>query len=390
MLSAILLLAGQAPGAITTPLEAPFKLADDAIVVDVSLNGKLASLLFDTGFGGYFIVSDQVDIGPHSGKTTLRDFVGQFEAYTVNVKSIQVGQLRQSGRNVEAVQQPVGHMSQSYGTHTEGIMGLSVVKDYVFEINFEKKKFIFYPKSTDISKRKPDNVKTFLVKMEPRGMNAVVLPCELNGKPAHLTLDTGNAFYATTHKEVLERVGLWDPARKPQYLTQAMVASGAVDSFYAWIPDAKIFTIPVKNSIWDIIDLPSSSADSDGTIGFGFLSNFNIVIDYERRYVWFENFTGKLTAEPKAEPGFRVAQRASGGYVIYGVYKGGPADEKGLKEGDTLLAIDGKSLSTVKPGDIRGLLEGSPDQICKLVISRQGIIQRIEVPRKILANGSPK
>src|SRR5437773_2611322 len=83
----------------------------------------------------------------------------------------------------------------------------------------------------------------------------------------------------------------------------------------------KIFGVPVKGSIWDVIDLPSSSVEDDGTVGYGFLKNFNIVIDFERRYVWLENFTGKVADEPKAEPGIRIAQKSSGGYVGYHVYK---------------------------------------------------------------------
>lgn len=385
--SALLL---QSPSQITAPLEAPFKVTEHAIIVDVFVNGKPASFMFDTGFGGWFIVSDQVNVGPKSGTTTLRDFVGQFQASTVEVRELQIGQLKQTAVRGEAVQQPVSHMTQSYGTHTDGIMGFAPIMDYVTEINFEKKKFIFHPRSVDITKRKADGVKTFLVKMEPRGMNSIELLSEVNGKPIYLALDTGNSFYTTTHKEVLERVGLWDPAKKPSFLTQSFVASGPVDSFSLWVPEAKIFGVPVKNSVWDVIDLPSSSAEDDGTVGFGFLKNFNIVIDFERRYVWLDNFTGKVANDPVAEPGIRVAAKEGGGFWIYSVYKGSPAEEKGIKVRDTLLSVDGKALSTVTPNAVRTLLEGAADSICKLVISRDGIIQRVEVPRKLMVNGAPK
>ena len=38
----------------------------------------------------------------------------------------------------------------------------------------------------------------------------------------------------------------------------------------------------VARSVWSVIDLPSSSAQHDGTIGFGFLKHFNITIDLKR------------------------------------------------------------------------------------------------------------
>lgn len=49
ILIATLLLAGaQAGGRV----EVPFRLGEDAIVVDAEVNGKKVSLMFDTGFGG--------------------------------------------------------------------------------------------------------------------------------------------------------------------------------------------------------------------------------------------------------------------------------------------------------------------------------------------------
>lgn len=375
----------QTPSQLTAPVEAPFHATNEAIIVDVTVNGKKVSCMFDTGFAGHFVLNDAIDVGKYTGTMGLRDFVGTFEAHTVDVKSIKLGNLSQTNLRGEAVMQPVAHMTESYGTHTDGIMGFSVIKDYVTEINFEKQKFIFHPKSLDISKRTPDNKRTFLVKMEPRGARSIELETSINGKPVHLALDTGNAFYATTHKEVLVRVGIWDPNKKPEYMTQAFVASGPVDSFSMLIPKATIFGVPVENSIWSIIDLPSSSVSDDGTVGYGFLKNFNIVIDYERRYVWLENFTGRAVDPAKAEPGIRVWQR-DGAYVVVALYKGSPAEAAGVKVGDRLLAIDGKSLSTVRPEDLTALIEGEPDSICKLVVSRGGVILRPEIVRKLMVN----
>jgi carboxyl-terminal processing protease len=115
------------------------------------------------------------------------------------------------------------------------------------------------------------------------------------------------------------------------------------------------------------------------------LKNFNVVIDYERRYVWLDNFTGTVVDPPKAEPGILVFQD-KGAYVVGAIYKGSPAEAAGLKVGDRLLAVDGKSLSTVRPEDVGALIKGAPESVCKLVISRGGIIQRPEIPRKVMVN----
>jgi C-terminal processing protease CtpA/Prc len=88
---------------------------------------------------------------------------------------------------------------------------------------------------------------------------------------------------------------------------------------------------------------------------------------------------------PKAEPGMMIYQ-VDGAYTVVAVYKGSPAESSGVQRGDRVLAIDGKSLSSVRPGDIGGLIKGDNDSVCKLVLSRGGIIHRLDVPRKLMVN----
>ena len=57
----------------------------------------------------------------------------------------------------------------------------------------------------------------FLTKLLPIGNTALDMEVTVStGKSLTMVLDTGNAFYATTHKDVLERVGLWPAGRKPE------------------------------------------------------------------------------------------------------------------------------------------------------------------------------
>lgn len=372
---------------LVAPVEAPFSLMDNAIVVEAVVNGKKASFMFDSGFGGYIILRDDMNVGKPTGTVGLRDFVTTFEAQSVPLKTLKIGSMEHHYEDADIVQLPVADLTEAYRTHVDGIMGLSVIKDYVTEINFEHKKFVFHPKTLDVTKRQADNRRTFLVKMEDTGYNSIELACNVNGHKLLMALDTGNAGYAVTYKESLIRAGLWDVKQKPKYIFHVGVASGAVEAFSVWISKAEIFSVPVEASVWEAIDRPSSDVESDGTIGFDFLKNFNIIIDYERRYVWLENWTGKVAEIPPAEPGVRVARTPKNEYVIFEVMSESPAEEKGLKKGDVLKAIDGKSLSLISPQEVRKLLQGAEGSICNLVISRDGVLRRFEVPRKLLVNG---
>ena len=368
--------------------EVPFKLGDNAIIVDARVNGKMLSFMFDTGFGGAVVVDHNISLGPVTGTANLVDFVGSFQAKTVDIKELKLGSLNIESKGMEAIQQPMDGNSFAYNMHTDGIMGLQVIKNRITEINFEKSTFRFHPSSHDISTRTPDNKKTFLLKMLPIGHNSVALPVvTTNGKRLNLALDTGNAFYLTTHRDVLERVGAWNPQQQPKFVKKSMVASGEVDSWSKRMEGTTIFGVPVKSSYWDIIELPSSSAEGDGTVGFGFLKNFNITIDYDRRRVWLENWTGNVGNDPDAEPGLAaVYSRRTDRVVIFDIAPDSPAQKAGLKEGDSILSMDGEELGKISYRRMEAKLKGPAGSKVKLSVSRNGNLMRFEIERAQLVN----
>ena len=173
-------------------------------------------------------------------------------------------------------------------------------------------------------------------------------------------------------------------------MKQSGVASGAVDSWSLRMKDISIYGVPVPESYWDIIDAPSSSAEGDGTIGFGFLKNFNITIDYEKRRVFLENFTGKVSDDPVGEIGIGATYaKAANGIFIYHVVPESPAEAAGIKEGDLLLSVDGEDLIKQGSRQIDQLLEGKIGSKVKIVTSQRGTVKRYEVERKLLVNDSP-
>lgn len=369
-------------------IEVPFRLGDDAIIVDATVNGRKVSCMFDTGFSGTVVLNSSINVGPPTGKMNLRDFVGQFEATTTKITSLKLGAKTIEGEDMEAVLTGDRDYSLSYNTHCDGIMGFEVIYHNVVEINFERQRFIFYPPSHDISKRTPDNKRTFLARLLPTGHKSLEMQVKVStGKNLTLALDTGNAFYATTHKDSLERVGIWEPGKQAQFLKASMVASGEVSSWYKRMQNVTIFGVPVEDSTWSIIDLPSSSAESDGTVGFGFLKNFNITIDYERRRIWFENFTGKVGNEPVGDLGISAFYSPDVKRVmVFRVSPGSPAEKAGVKIGDHVLSVDGQDNLNIGFRRLLKLFEGERGSKASLVLSRAGQLVRLEVEREYLVN----
>lgn len=389
MISTIALMIATQAAKPAGTVETPFKMTENAMIVDAIINGKKVSLMFDTGYAGWAIVDSGINMGKPDRKIGLRDFVGTFEVEGVGIKSLKVGEQNiPLTEDSDIVLQPGADNSASYGTHCDGIMGLSVIKHQITEINFEKSKFVFHPDSMDITKRVPDNKRTFLAKLLPTGMSSLEMQVKTEaGKSMTLALDTGNAFFATTHTEVLDRVGVWPLTKRPGFMSVSYVASGPVDSWYIKMPKLSIFGVPVESSVWSIIDLPSSSAEGDGTVGFGFLKNFNVIIDYARRRVWLENFTGKVSNEEPASPGLNaVWDPAKKAYVVVRVQVGGPAEKADIKRGDILLSVEGDEALNIGYERMSKKLEGPAGTKVKLAFSRNGTLIRHELERKSLVN----
>ncbi len=383
--------AAKAPKEITTPIEVPFRTAETAIIVDATVNGKQVSLMFDTGFGGHVVCDAGINLGKPDGKMTLRDFVRSFEVDTVQIKTLKLGALDvplTKEDDARAVMRPGEDNSTTYGQHCDGIMGFSVIAPFVTEINFEKKKFIFYPKSYDITTKKPDGVKTFLSKLLPTGNSSLEMSVKTeSGKSMTLALDTGNSFYITTHKDVLDRVGVMAASKKPTFMSQSFVASGAVDSFSLKMPKVSVFGIPVEESVWDIIDLPSSSSEHDGTVGFGFLKHFNITIDYARRRVWFDNWTGQKHDDKEASAGMIcVWDEKENNYRVAFVMKGGPAEKAGVKLGDKFLGFGNEDAPNIGFARMRKRFEGKDGEELNVTLSRKGELYRTKIKLVPLVN----
>ncbi len=376
---------------LTSKIEVPFRTTESAMLVDAVVNGRPVSLMFDSGFSGSFVIDSTVNVGQATGTITLRDFVRSFQAPTVPVKSLAFGGKAIDISEMTIVKQDM-NLTQSYGQRCDGIMGFEVIKNYVVEINFQQKKFIFHPRTQlDVTKRSPDGKKTFLARMLPKGNNSIEMSVgAANGEKMTLALDTGNGFYATTHKDVLERVGLWKEGVKPRYQKLSFVASGAVASWDVSMKDMSIYGVPVPEAVWNIIDLPASSAEGDGTIGFQFLKNFNITFDIEQRRVWLENWTGEVGNSVKASVGlYAVHDSARNRMRIALVMPESPAAKAGIKTGDDLLGIEGKELTIMTFDQVQNLLEGEKGTKVNVAVSRAGTLMRFELERDLLVNVLP-
>ncbi|MBS1718435.1 MAG: PDZ domain-containing protein [Armatimonadetes bacterium] len=375
-----------------TPLaEIPFRVGEAAIIVDAEINGHKMSLLFDTGFAGYADVDTSIDIGKVDGEAGIIDFVRASTVGTVTLKSMKIGGFPiKLDPDAYAYSHGVGDLTFTNGVHADGLLGLAPFLDYVTEINFEKRKIYLYPSTYDISHIRGDGKRLFTTRMLPEGLRSIQLEARVGSKPDDrlvLALDTGNAFFLATHKDSLQRIGVWGDA-EGKYTRSNQIASGSVKTFFVRVTDSTIFGVPVKDSVWDVMDLPSSNAIDDGTVGYEFLKNFNITFDFLRRRVIFDNFNGQTGNEMRGDVGMTaVWSSLDKEVVIVAVSPDSPAAKAGIQKGDHLLSIDDTDFTgAIGFIRLRNILQGPVGSKVNLATSRNGNYRRCTVTREFLVN----
>jgi len=89
-----------------------------------------------------------------------------------------------------------------------------------------------------------------------------------------------------------------------------------------------------------------------GLIGPDVLSQFDLIVDYSRNRVIFEKNKRYGRRDSYDRAGMWMGQDGEH-FKVIDVIAGGPADEAGIKQGETILAIDGVSTDQLLLPDVR-------------------------------------
>ena len=100
-----------------------------------------------------------------------------------------------------------------------------------------------------------------------------------------------------------------------------------------------------------------------------------------------ENFANKVTDEPQGHLGiYAVYSRNDDRMMIVHVTPGSPADEAGIKAGDSLLGVADTRLSKATFRYVDSLITGPVGTQVRVQTSRGGLLQTNNLERKEMVN----
>jgi hypothetical protein len=265
------------------------------------------------------------------------------------------------------------------GRRIYGDLGYSILKHFVVEFDYEHGYLTLYnPKEYVYSGNGSIFPASLEMGYDPQIEGKLLIT---NGVeiPVRFTLDTGaggtvvSAPIVKVHSLLKVVTAKIPNAGKPKV--------DGVDGLVFETTTARIDAIKLGGLVIDH-PLVALSMDSDGpfamedigvNLGGNVLRRFKVIVDYPRSRVILEpnrEFHAPFAADASGlvleadGPQFRLI-------VVHEIVQGSPADKAGLKEGDEITAIDGKSTSKSALWEIQDLLKAS-GHARKLTLRRQG------------------
>jgi Trypsin-like serine proteases, typically periplasmic, contain C-terminal PDZ domain len=360
----------------------PFTTNGRQTYLELQVNGSNEKLCFafDTGAGGtaidrnYLKLSNVVLTGEKEDMATSMNVV---QVDISNNNKINFDGFEISG--IKFYIESLAHLIPSpAGKQVAGIIGYDLMKNYVTYINHEENYIELYAKGTQLYP-KATKLSFFLYEDQLPAFQAIIKTQNGSNYPVRLIFDSGAGFTSSLTTNFIAKHNLDSELKvKVQIPVIGGAQSSASLNYLSSLKQLRFGNysfnhIPVNFST---TNSGASATDSiDGVIGFDLIKRFNVVLDYENKFI-------KLIPNKhfRSEFDFNLTglnlRTKDNQVVVFGVMDFSPAKSAGIKEGDLVISVDGKSFTS--SADLRNYLKGS-HKTKTFVIKRGGELLQIAV-----------
>ena len=260
-----------------------FRLAGGAqplILVPVQVNDSGPfDFILDTGAGTSLLTPELAAqlgvkiVGMKEGQTAG----GKLSVSLAKVESLAVGEAKLD--NVDVAIVDLGHLGKTLGATIEGDIGYNFLKHFRITIDY---------RTTEIRFEDPNRIDSFghtaktevPIRLANPAKPLILVDVYANGRGSYqFAIDTGTSTTAIT-PEAARQLGVESSPIGPITTGSARVAASAGNLKSFQVGGARIDRMPVI--VADFFDALSSvvGAKLDGIVGYNFLRNYKVVIDY--------------------------------------------------------------------------------------------------------------
>jgi len=374
-------------------VEIPFENYNNLVVIKGIVNDKLPlNFIFDTGVHTSIITDKTLSdlmlvkydrmytmsgIGEHK----------QFNVYLANSVSVDFPGLEGRSLNMLVLEEDYLLLRNYLGTPIHGILGTDFLQNLVVTIDYENHKLIFQTPESFKPPRKATNIPIVIHDNKPY----IILPVTLlDGTKfdAKLLIDTG-----ASHALLLELFSEPKIQIKDNFINTVLGRglAGTIEGWIGRVNNLEIGNMAFKNVLTFFTDTSSYNknyvlAGRNGTVGGDLLGRYKLTIDYTHQRVYFEHNTSYKLPFEYNMAGFDVISAGTlfDKIEIVNVIEKSPAYNAGIRVGDIIIQINGRSGKDLTVNEFNNVLRSRPGKIVRIVLLRDKVKIRLKFQLKRL------
>jgi hypothetical protein len=376
-----------APAPARAAIEVPFELWGNKIYLSVRVNGAEArDFALDTGSPTCVVDTDLAkELGLAVSKMGRAAGAGEgtIEAGMAGRLRFQAGELEYEADGVVVI--PIKQtLAGAEGREMHGLLGGDLFQLYVVEIDYAGRRLFFHePEGYRYSG--PGALVPLKVGGHITARASFIVPGrgEDDAVKGDFMIDTGARVAATISTWLVDREKLLDGGLKTVRATAGYGVGGPVTHDIARLEELRLGSLRIKKPVVTLSQDTRgvfASRQYAGLIGGEVLRRYRVIFDYGRKHMI-------LIPGPEAEAPYRsdacgVFLVAEGDdlktYRVFNVAAGSAADEAGVKEGDVVERINGRSTRDMTLDEVRRVLRETEGKV-ELVLRREGEEVRVVV-----------
>jgi hypothetical protein len=354
----------------------PFELLNNHIYLQVSLNGRGPfRLLCDTGGMNVLTPDLARELGLKSEGALQGQGVGEKseDFGLTKVETLRISEATLS--NQVFVVFDLTALGDVEGLSIQGLVGYEVFKRFVVSIDYELQRLTLTLPSS-FTYGGTGTVVPFKFNNQIPQVDG-----EIDGIPGKFDIDTGSRSSLTILAPFAEKHDL-KTRYKPK--VQAITGWGVGGPARGFVTRAKVLklgNITVENPLTEL-SLQTKGSFIDpyvaGNVGGGVLKRFNLIFDYPRQQLIFERNANDAKPDDYDRAGLWM-NLANGVFKVMFVLPGGPAAEVGLKDGDRILAIEGKTPAELSLPEARQIFKSKSGTVIRLRAESGGGTRELKI-----------
>ena len=392
-----------------------FELVNNLIILPLEINGTELTFILDSGVSKPILFnitqSDSIAINNVSEVTIRGLGTGEpMKALRSKGNVFKVGDARNFSQDLYVVLDRDINFSPSLGFPVHGILGYDLFRDLVVEVNYNSQTLRLHdPKRYRARERRNSQVIPLEITARKAYIRGTVLMKDTANVPVKLLVDTGSSDALWLFPKPAKGLDI------PQKNYEDYLGTGLSGEIYGKrskikgikIGDFVLNQAKVAFPYWESFAGMVHLGDRDGSMGGEVLKRFNMIFDYSRGSLTlrkngnfkdpFEyNMAGvqlqhnglRYIAESIAGPGGVVrAEESSFGNVqillenktrlslvpeiiVSSIRAGSPAADAGLREGDVILAVNGRGIHRYKLQEVLKMINEREGKRVRLLIER--------------------